>query len=639
MPVVVNQALTYQAIDGFGVNLVATAGMTDADAALMFGTGTGIGLSIVRVAITSKALIERPSTSPDPEVIASSVVPSDALSGCQRAMAYGVKVVACGWNGVYLPAYADPAAWTAIVKAFIQNCATDGVTLWGIATVNEPNSTRFGAVDPVDGREFPTVDWANLNTALRTMLQQNFPALKHLAPDYISSNPGYELWPWVNTQYGVHSDRVTWHQYSTNFRTVPGPGSVTAMSPADFGGAPIWMMETCDLTAFDPSIASALLFAKGCHDALTVGNCSAWLYWSYSDCGADAALLDSNAGLLRGSGSSSPKQQTKRMWALGNFSRFVRPGSRRLDVSGAPAGVSVSAYRTPTGTAIVAINQNATPTAADFSGVMGATTATPYRTSATEDLQALPTVAVSGGAFSTTLASSSITTFTLDTPAYGADLAFAVSAAVAHDAAYAPPPGAAFAVTAGATQDAAFAPPGTGSTAYAASLGAALDAAYADTAVEAFGAQLGARLDAEAMPPLVVSWLARVVRSALSWVAGPWQPFLLAPSDAITEAVHLALGMDARVDYSTWDGFAAHLDASADAAFGPAFADGPAPFLSRLDVALDGNWRPWVPPAVFPRIRLSIAGPTITLALRTRSIRLELVPGPTIALSLRTEGP
>ena len=45
---------------------------------------------------------------------------------------------------------------------------------------------------------------------------------------------------------------------------------------------------------------------------------------------------------------------TKRLWAMGNYSRFVRPGLKRVATSGtAPSGVLVSAYMNPANNALV----------------------------------------------------------------------------------------------------------------------------------------------------------------------------------------------------------------------------------------------------------------------------------------------
>ena len=48
---------------------------------------------------------------------------------------------------------------------------------------------------------------------------------------------------------------------------------------------------------------------------------------------------------------------TKRFYVLGQFSRYVRPGAVRHDVSGAPDGVRVMAFQRGAGWTVVAWNE------------------------------------------------------------------------------------------------------------------------------------------------------------------------------------------------------------------------------------------------------------------------------------------
>lgn len=96
-----------------------------------------------------------------------------------------------------------------------------------------------------------------------------------------------------------------------------------------------------------------LYVAKVVHHDLAVANVSSWQWWlaispyDYSD-----ALVYINAlsgkidpAACKEDGQVSPSKQ---LWALGNFSRFVRPGMKRIGaaVSGQPAsGLWISAYK------------------------------------------------------------------------------------------------------------------------------------------------------------------------------------------------------------------------------------------------------------------------------------------------------
>jgi O-glycosyl hydrolase len=98
----------------------------------------------------------------------------------------------------------------------------------------------------------------------------------------------------------------------------------------------------------------ALFLAKVIHYDLTVGNAAAWEFWNAYEPGrADSntryylIALKPNAGFTDGD-----YYATKGLWALGNFSRWVRPGMRRVIVGrddgkddlAAAQDVMVSAY-------------------------------------------------------------------------------------------------------------------------------------------------------------------------------------------------------------------------------------------------------------------------------------------------------
>jgi glucuronoarabinoxylan endo-1,4-beta-xylanase len=141
------------------------------------------------------------------------------------------------------------------------------------------------------------------------------------------------------------------------------------------------------------------------HNDLTKANLNAWLLWWLYEGG-------NSGGCLYDTGS---KVWTKRLWVMGNFSRFVRPGYMRVSTSGTvPAGVLLTAYINPAdGTvAVVAINNNtaSTPISLYVSGTVPCSI-TPWVTSDTDSLASQSPITVSNGRFSATLAAQSVTTF------------------------------------------------------------------------------------------------------------------------------------------------------------------------------------------------------------------------------------
>lgn len=156
-----------------------------------------------------------------------------------------------------------------------------------------------------------------------------------------------------------------------------------------------WMTELCIMSndeeihgggGFDFTMEVALYVARVMHYDLTVANARSWQWWragggNYKD------------GLFR-MYSRGYVRDSKLMWTLGNYSRFIRPGAVRLDIESDLEsdqridGLMLSAYKNTDGsTAVVVINyaQESSLISLDFSTLNPQlSTATAYRTSDTE---------------------------------------------------------------------------------------------------------------------------------------------------------------------------------------------------------------------------------------------------------------
>ena len=137
-----------------------------------------------------------------------------------------------------------------------------------------------------------------------------------------------------------------------------------------------WMTEYCVLEdnpeikgrGRDLGMATALYVARVIHADLTVAEASSWNWWlavSPYDYKDGLVYIDRNP-------TDGEIYESKLLWALGHFSRFVRPGMRRIEVrrsdsmTAAPVegGLLVSAYREPESSRMVAVlvNQDARET-------------------------------------------------------------------------------------------------------------------------------------------------------------------------------------------------------------------------------------------------------------------------------------
>jgi O-glycosyl hydrolase len=105
-------------------------------------------------------------------------------------------------------------------------------------------------------------------------------------------------------------------------------------------GKPLWMSEWTEMQeGRDTGMASALVMAATIHDDLTISDVTSWQYW------IAVSKYQYRDGLIYVNPLDQDVIQTKRLWILGNFSRFIRPGFVRLGTSGSSETLLVSAYR------------------------------------------------------------------------------------------------------------------------------------------------------------------------------------------------------------------------------------------------------------------------------------------------------
>lgn len=142
-------------------------------------------------------------------------------------------------------------------------------------------------------------------------------------------------------------------------------------------GVDFWMTELCIMSndeeiggggGFDFSMEVALYVARVMHYDLTVAQARSWQWWRAAGGDYKDGLIrmyvrgertGRRGGQRRGAVLTNMVRDSKLMWTMGNFSRFVRPGAVRLDVEGEmeDEGLMLSAYRNADGTvAVVAIN-------------------------------------------------------------------------------------------------------------------------------------------------------------------------------------------------------------------------------------------------------------------------------------------
>ena len=117
----------------------------------------------------------------------------------------------------------------------------------------------------------------------------------------------------------------------------------------------IVMSEFCQMqNGHDVGIDSAVAMAETIHDDLTIGGVISWQWW------LGVAAGGYKDGLIYAHPKTQQIEPTKRLWALGNWSRFVRPGFRRVgaEVNG-DGGVKATAFSSGDGKRVACVMINA----------------------------------------------------------------------------------------------------------------------------------------------------------------------------------------------------------------------------------------------------------------------------------------
>lgn len=111
-------------------------------------------------------------------------------------------------------------------------------------------------------------------------------------------------------------------------------------------GWKLWQSEYCVMEhGRDLGMDTALRVARVIHLDLTLVNASAWQWW------LAVASEDYKSGLIytdyKRPGDAENILESKLLWSLGNYSRFIRPGMRRIEMAGGTQdihGLMASAY-------------------------------------------------------------------------------------------------------------------------------------------------------------------------------------------------------------------------------------------------------------------------------------------------------
>ena len=448
--VAVSFGTTYQTISGFGGSTAWLGTLTSAQATALFSPTNGLGLSILRMRIDPEGTSsgggtygypfetgewdqelananETVAANPNAIVFATPWTPpamwklNGSTSISDDGQTYDEAYASCGTEGTgYCGGYLDPnhygdyANYLEDFVNFFNNKST--TKLYAISMQNEPeeNVAYESCVWTPEQMDSFVASLSALNggTESPTILGAQL-----MMPE-ADSFQSVQAQATLNDANAVGNvGLVGGHLYGTSlssfYQTLP-----------ESLHKPVWMTEHFIALASGETASTmgdALNMAEEIHNAMTVGQYNAYVWWWIWDTCISSGhygLID-NGGGQTGNGcyTSANPQPTYYGDAIGQWSKFIQPGYVRVSATANPVnGVYVSAYTnaSPSHYVIVAINANTTVQNINFTlsdAPTKITSMTPYETTSAGGLVPQSAVSVIGGNFYYSMPPQSIITF------------------------------------------------------------------------------------------------------------------------------------------------------------------------------------------------------------------------------------
>ncbi|WP_254878853.1 glycoside hydrolase [Streptomyces sp. NA04227] len=234
-----------------------------------------------------------------------------------------------------------------------------GVTFDSLSPVNEPGTDYWRAGGRQEGSHWDPASQARMVSTLRATLDKEGLPTGIAAMDETNSGLFRSNWESYESSVRDAVGRLNTHTYGTGGRT-------GARDIAKGEDTPLWMSEV-DLGGSAPQsftdMSPALDLARHINDDIRELEPSAWVLWQaiedYENMTPEHE--NSNWGLIQtdftpADAAKEPLRKNKKYWAMGNYSRFIRPGARVINTDDPE---TLAAIR-PEGAGTVVVHTNPT---------------------------------------------------------------------------------------------------------------------------------------------------------------------------------------------------------------------------------------------------------------------------------------
>ncbi len=412
----------HQRIDGFGASSAYNGSWTTNQADILFSTNlnvvysdnsnnkytnNGIGLSLLR-----NHIVPANDTAP-------SSTPTTVETSIMRwAQDRGARVWSTPWSpavgfkttndiydslpitnaingGSFCGGDATNQAYASQLANYVANMKTAyGINLYALSIQNEPDAS----VNTYDACQWTNTFIHDFVTNLYNALAaKGVGSTKIILPESQNWQDYHDLAGPAMGDANVAADVSIIADH--NYDGANGPASLVKNS---YGKA-LWETEVSQLNGETSDIANGVYYAQRLFLFMTLAQANAWHYWWIVPYGSETGLMSQNAG------------PTKRMFTIGNYSRFVRPNFYRVDATSSQPSALISAYRATNSAtfAIVVVNTNAATDVIQTFNLTNFTAAsvTPWLTSARLSLAPQTPVNLTNFSFTYDLPAMSVVTF------------------------------------------------------------------------------------------------------------------------------------------------------------------------------------------------------------------------------------
>lgn len=367
-----------------------------------------LGLTRVRPATGEDGPIENPNDNNNPYVTDTSQF-DFSWKKMDAHIDYVSRVVPRGVN-TYFPSTikiedwmteSNPEEYAEWAFAIIKRWKDQGYELPYYAIMNEPGYIRGGIWSGEYLRDCikllgPKLDTAGINT-------------KIVVPDDLNANEAYARSQIImaDTVAREYVGALAYHLYGGS-----NANKTAMMQLGQQYNVPVWMTEYSRPNAFD--------WGNLIHDVIANYNVSAvdhmWGFFGNQESNGTQYIS------LNFSGTNYTGYTiNKHYYVTGQYSRYVKQGSQRIDATSSNTNVRVTAFKNGADFTVTVINNHSNPQSVDFAinGMNNLATLKAIRTSQTENWAILPDITVANDSFTATLAPNSITTFTTVNPSLG----------------------------------------------------------------------------------------------------------------------------------------------------------------------------------------------------------------------------